>query len=60
MNAGSNSAQYAEGAVSQFRILHCLRAPVGGLFRHVCDLTAELHAGVMPSALSAMRDRAMS
>jgi glycosyltransferase involved in cell wall biosynthesis len=42
MNAGSNSAQYAEGAVSQFRILHCLRAPVGGLFRHVCDLTAEL------------------
>lgn len=21
-----------------FRILHCLRAPVGGLFRHVCDL----------------------
>lgn len=22
-------------------ILHCLRAPVGGLFRHVCDLTAE-------------------
>ena len=23
------------------RILHCLRAPVGGLFRHVCDLAAE-------------------
>ncbi len=23
-----------------FRILHCLRAPVGGLFRHVCDLAA--------------------
>jgi len=22
------------------RILHCLRAPVGGLFRHVCDLAA--------------------
>lgn len=22
----------------KFRILHCLRAPVGGLFRHVCDL----------------------
>lgn len=22
------------------RILHCLRAPVGGLFRHVCDLSA--------------------
>jgi glycosyltransferase involved in cell wall biosynthesis len=23
---------------TRFRILHCLRAPVGGLFRHVCDL----------------------
>ena len=23
-------------------IIQCLRAPVGGLFRHVCDLTAEL------------------
>ncbi len=23
-----------------FRVLHCLRAPVGGLFRHVCDLAA--------------------
>ena len=22
----------------QFRILHCFRTPVGGLFRHVCDL----------------------
>ena len=27
--------------MSRFRILHCLRAPVGGLFRHVCDLSAE-------------------
>ena len=26
--------------MAQFRILHCLRAPVGGLFRHVCDLSA--------------------
>jgi glycosyltransferase involved in cell wall biosynthesis len=26
--------------MSNFRILHCLRAPVGGLFRHVCDLAA--------------------
>ena len=25
----------------QLRILHCLRAPVGGLFRHVLDLAAE-------------------
>ncbi len=25
---------------TKFRILHCLRAPVGGLFRHVCDLAA--------------------
>jgi len=24
-----------------FTILHCFRAPVGGLFRHVCDLVAE-------------------
>jgi hypothetical protein len=24
----------------RFRILHCLRAPVGGLFRHVVDLSA--------------------
>ena len=28
------------------RILHCLRAPVGGLFRHVCDLAqAQTDAG---------------
>ncbi|MAN62210.1 MAG: glycosyl transferase [Parvibaculum sp.] len=28
------------------RILHCLRAPVGGLFRHVCDLAeAQYDAG---------------
>jgi len=26
---------------STFRILHCLRAPVGGLFRHVLDLATE-------------------
>lgn len=25
----------------RFRILHCLRAPIGGLFRHVLDLSAE-------------------
>ena len=25
--------------MSSFRVLHCLRAPVGGLFRHVCDLS---------------------
>ncbi|MEZ5873700.1 MAG: glycosyltransferase family 4 protein [Hyphomicrobiales bacterium] len=34
---------------SNFRILHCLRAPVGGLFRHVHDLAigqAELGAEV--------------
>lgn len=31
---------------SRFRILHCLRAPVGGLFRHVCDLaSAQSSAG---------------
>ena len=27
--------------MSRFRILHCLRAPVGGLFRHVRDLARE-------------------
>ena len=27
--------------MSKLRILHCLRAPVGGLFRHVCDLVVE-------------------
>jgi glycosyltransferase involved in cell wall biosynthesis len=26
---------------ARHRILHCLRAPVGGLFRHVCDLAGE-------------------
>ena len=31
-------------ARSKFRILHCLRAPVGGLFRHVCDLAAAQHS----------------
>ena len=25
------------------RIVHCLRAPVGGLFRHVCDLAVAQH-----------------
>ncbi len=25
----------------RFRIIHCLRAPVGGLFRHVRDLAVE-------------------
>ncbi len=28
----------------RFRILHCLRAPVGGLFRHVLDLSSEQSA----------------
>ncbi len=31
-------------AHERFRILHCLRAPVGGLFRHVLDLSAEQSA----------------
>jgi glycosyltransferase involved in cell wall biosynthesis len=33
-----------ESANERFRILHCLRAPVGGLFRHVLDLSAEQSA----------------
>jgi glycosyltransferase involved in cell wall biosynthesis len=35
MNAGSNRSQ-------KLKILQVLRAPVGGLFRHVCDLTKGL------------------
>ena len=36
-------------------ILHCLRAPIGGLFRHVCDLAAEQadmghHVGIICDA----------
>ncbi len=39
-------------------ILHCLRAPIGGLFRHVCDLAAEQadmghHVGIICDALPA-------
>lgn len=29
----------ARGTLRRLRILHCLRAPLGGLFRHVSDLT---------------------
>lgn len=37
-----------------FRILHCLRAPVGGLFRHVCDLAkAQSEAGHLVGVLCA-------
>ncbi len=37
-----------------FRILHCLRAPVGGLFRHVCDLArAQSDAGCAVGVLCA-------
>ena len=41
MNVGFETGDPAAWPASRFRILHCLRAPVGGLFRHVCDLTAE-------------------
>ena len=41
MNVGFETGQPTAWPASRFRILHCLRAPVGGLFRHVCDLTAE-------------------
>ncbi len=39
-------------------ILHCLRAPIGGLFRHVCDLAAEQadmghHVGIICDARTA-------
>lgn len=39
MNAGSEAS---EAAQKPLRILQILRAPVGGLFRHVCDLSEEL------------------
>ncbi|MEQ1615049.1 MAG: glycosyltransferase family 4 protein [Hyphomicrobiaceae bacterium] len=45
---------------SKFRVLHCLRAPVGGLFRHVCDLAsaqAALGHDVGVLADSAANDR---
>lgn len=43
-----------------FRILHCLRAPVGGLFRHVVDLAREQSArghavGLLADAASSDR-----
>jgi glycosyltransferase involved in cell wall biosynthesis len=40
-SAGSEQQAAGARAGKRFRILHCLRAPVGGLFRHVCDLSAE-------------------
>jgi glycosyltransferase involved in cell wall biosynthesis len=49
-HGGTFPATQRPGLVSSnFRILHCLRAPVGGLFRHVHDLAigqAELGAEV--------------
>jgi glycosyltransferase involved in cell wall biosynthesis len=40
-SAGSERQAVGARAGERYRILHCLRAPVGGLFRHVCDLSAE-------------------
>src|SRR5205809_5899743 len=40
-SAGSEPRRARGPARGRYRILHCLRAPVGGLFRHVCDLSAE-------------------
>jgi glycosyltransferase involved in cell wall biosynthesis len=40
-SAGSEQQAVGARASERYRILHCLRAPVGGLFRHVCDLSAE-------------------
>lgn len=45
-NQFSQSTRIVPGEGRQFRILHCLRAPLGGLFRHVCDLAeAQVAAG---------------
>jgi glycosyltransferase involved in cell wall biosynthesis len=40
-SAGSERNGVGAGSGGRHRILHCLRAPVGGLFRHVCDLSSE-------------------
>ncbi len=40
MSEGANKNLPRSSVKTRFRILHCLRAPVGGLFRHVCDLAA--------------------
>ena len=40
-SAGSERPVAKAPARERFRVLHCLRAPVGGLFRHVCDLSLE-------------------
>jgi glycosyltransferase involved in cell wall biosynthesis len=40
-SAGSEQHDAGVRARGSYRILHCLRAPVGGLFRHVRDLSAE-------------------
>jgi glycosyltransferase involved in cell wall biosynthesis len=37
-------ARPAPAAADGYRILHCMRAPVGGLFRHVMDLAREQNA----------------
>jgi glycosyltransferase involved in cell wall biosynthesis len=42
MNVGFDTVRPTAPARTRLRILHCLRAPVGGLFRHVCDLSAAL------------------
>lgn len=39
-SAGSEATATALSRLPRLRILHVLRAPVGGLFRHVLDLTA--------------------
>lgn len=36
--AAGNLPDVATSRRGPYRIVHCLRAPVGGLFRHVCDL----------------------
>lgn len=51
----SPNASSEQRAAPPRRILHCLRAPVGGLFRHVMDLAAEQarrghHVGIVCDA----------
>jgi glycosyltransferase involved in cell wall biosynthesis len=41
MSAGAADSPAGGGADRPLRIVHCFRSPVGGLFRHVADLTRE-------------------
>ena len=41
MSLDAADSQAGSGAERALRIVHCFRSPIGGLFRHVADLTQE-------------------